>query len=137
MRPAGPGAVAASAIARATSSTYPFVARQCASRLGEGTTRRPSRISFHDRVEPPERVAGAVHHRQAEDRPGQVRVTEDRPLHGDLVVLVVQPTEDLLEHLDLCGRVGLEPRAEGRKTSVSGSGSSGPGSVPWSTPHAR
>jgi hypothetical protein len=60
-------------------------------------------------------VARAVHHRQAEDRAGQLRVAEDLLFDRDLVVVFVEPAEHLLEYPYLFGRIGLQLRPEARR----------------------
>ena len=62
-----------------------------------------------------QRIARPVHHRQAQNRPGQIGIAEDLALDRDLVVLLVEPPEHLLEHLHALGRVGLKDRAQRRR----------------------
>jgi hypothetical protein len=68
--------------------------------------------ALDDGREATERIARPVHHREADDRAGQIRRAHHRALDGDLVVLLVEPPEHLLEHLHLRRRIRLKPRAQ-------------------------
>ncbi len=90
------------------------------------TTRLWVTDTLDDRLKAVQGIAGTVHHRQAEHCAGQARIAEDFPLHRNLVVFLVRPSEHLLQHPDLRRRVRLRPGAP--DVSVNGTGSSGPSS---------
>ena len=58
-------------------------------------------------------IAGPVNHRQPKHGRRLRVVAEDRALDRDLVVLVVEPPEELLQHLDLRRWIRLQLRAKG------------------------
>jgi hypothetical protein len=65
-------------------------------------------------VEPAQRIERSIHHREAEDRRAQLAGAEQRLLDGDLVVVVVDPPEELPQRFDLLRRIRLQLRAQRR-----------------------
>jgi hypothetical protein len=76
--------------------------------LGHHDHRAPLIHALEQREEPVEAISGAVDHRQAEHGGRQTGVALNGALYRDLVILVIEPAEDLLERADLGRRVGLE-----------------------------
>jgi hypothetical protein len=58
------------------------------------------------------RIAWPVDHRQPQHCPREFGVAQDSALHRDLVVLLVQPREDLLHHPHLRHRIRVQLRAK-------------------------
>src|SRR5215475_14164189 len=70
--------------------------------------------ALHKGEEPVQMISRTIHHRQPQDDSSNVGAVQDSFFNGDLVIVFVHPTENVLQYLQVRLRVELSIRSDGR-----------------------